>query len=95
MTDRARRVGSGAVPPPVRPSSRPHPLRPLQGLRGPLRWVWTSPRAVSLGTGITLPVPTTVYPTRVPTLVPTPVHPAECSAHYTYTVLRTVSLSTV
>ena len=59
MPDRARRVGTWE---PSRARSIPHPLRPLQGLRSPLRWVWTSPSSV-LGTryyppGIPLPVPT-------------------------------------
>ena len=60
VTDRARRVGAG---PDGRPSYISHPLRPLQGLRGPLRWICTSPRAAGWVPGITPPV----YPPRIPT----------------------------
>ena len=64
-TDRARRVVPGADPPTVVFRPPDHPLRPLQGLRGPLRCLEDSLRsrwATRAGPRITHPV----YPPGAP-----------------------------
>ena len=96
MPDRARRVVPGAVPPPNTlghaPSPMYHPLQALWAFRGPLRCTWGFLARAGWVPGIALPLPTR-YTHPVP--IPTPVHPAGRSAHYTYTVLGTAVLGTV
>ena len=69
--------------PPLRPSSRTHHSRPLQGLPGPLRWFLTSPRDVGgllLDPGITHLVTHPVYPPQYPPRTRTPSR-VQCSVH--------------
>ena len=72
--------------------SQTHPLQPLQGFRGPLRWSGLRLAVYVLGVlgGLGITPPGTH-----PVPIPTPVHPATCSAHYTYTVLGTAVLRTL
>ena len=70
MTDRARRVVPRTRPAAehqVIPGTQTHPLQPLQGFRGPLRWsghLLAAKRAGWVYPGITLPGTHPVYPPR-------------------------------
>ena len=75
----------GAVPPPspVRPGPPPHPLQPLWGFRGPLRWVahGSSSSSVAGCTGIALPIPTRYTHPVYTHPVPYPPRRRRCTHH--------------
>ena len=72
---RPQGVGGVADGPGHAPAAPTHPLRPLQALRGPLRWWVCSLRGAGVVPGIPTPLPTRyTHPNTRPGPVLAPVH---------------------
>ena len=69
--DRARRVVPGPYSRRARIRPITHPLHPLQGFRGPLRWLWVSLRGGWVVPGIA-PLPLPTHPYHTPLVHPSP-----------------------